>query len=382
MTVIKQPHIGVDIGTANIAMSREHQNSDGTVDRHTHGCRDCFISLPPEESTNLDVAGVDYVTSATGDALFVIGDDAVRLATALGHELRRPLARGFVSDKEEASKEVVTLILKTLLGTPMVENELVVYSVPGPPIDGTPAQAQYHTRFFADRLRELGYKPMPINEAMAVCYNELFEAAEKDTAKKKGAEVVNKDKPLLTGLCFSFGAGMINVALVYQSLLVRSFSLSMGGDFIDEHAAKVTNSTVAQVNLLKEEGIDLVGGGKEKRPENSIINRQPHHDTQSDRQAEAIGLMYRELLSKLAEHLNTFFADPANRVDIREYLPVIVSGGTSQAVGFLQLFDSIVLNNLDTRFALAKNAIASALPLDAVARGALRFAKLRTKITQ
>jgi hypothetical protein len=345
---------GVDIGTANIASAR-YGVSEVEITMH----RDCFISFPAEEQMNLEAAGVTVYSSEDGNNLFVVGADAVTIAGVLGGQLRRPLARGFVSEKEDLSKEVLNLLLRSSMGPARVEGELAVFSVPGVPLDGDTAKAQYHTRFFSDRLKELGYKPMPINEAMALVYAET--------------QTPTDDTPPLTALSLSFGAGMINIALVYKSMLIRSFSLPFGGDFIDESAAKATNSPLTQVTILKEGGdvggVDLLTG--------KIVNQTTFHDTQSERQAEAISLMYRELLTKLRDAMNDFFSRSENRVEIPENIPVLVGGGTTCAPGFLKLFDELVLSELDLRFPHSTNATQAADPLYAVAMGALKMARFR-----
>lgn len=348
--------LGVDIGTANIAASRF---AVGNNNMDISSIRDCFISLPEEEEGNLSLSGLPYFPSADGERLLVIGDEAIELAAIHGTELRRPLAKGFISDREDLSKEVVTLILGRLMGKPQTPNELAVYSVPGPPSDDA-AKAQYHTRFFSDRLKELGFTPLPINEAMAVIYSETCQP-----------EKLPEGHRPLTGLGLSFGAGMVNVALVHKGMLVRAFSMPFGGDFIDEAAAKATNSPLAQVTLLKESGVDLLKG--------TVTQERPWHDAQTHRQAEAISLMYRELLTKLRDGINEFFSRPENRVgDMQTVMPVIVSGGTSRADGFMALFDDIVLNGLETRFPVAPHATGAASPMHSVAQGALVFARMRS----
>lgn len=347
---------GVDIGTANIASA--HYVEKVEIMKH----RDCFISFPAEEQMNLEAAGVTIYTSEDGNSLFVIGDEAVTIAGVLGGQLRRPLARGFVSEKEDLSKEVLNLLLQSAMGPARVEGELAVFSVPGAPLDGDTAKAQYHTRFFSDRLRELGYKPMPINEAMALVYSE--------TGDPQGGE------PPLTALALSFGAGMINVALVYKSMLIRAFSLPFGGDFIDESVAKATNSPLTQVTILKEGGLDGAPGGVDLLT-GKIVNQTTFHDTQSERQAEAISLMYRELLTKLRDAMNEFFSRPENRVEIPESIPVLVGGGTTMAPGFLKLFNDLVLSELDLRFPHSTTVTQAKDPLYAVAMGALRMARFR-----
>ena len=357
VTTPYMPGRGVDIGTANIAHCRMTESRTA----RTETIRDCFLALPADEQVNLEVAGVNHSMSDDGNHVLVIDQEAAQLAAAAGLELRRPLAQGFISDKEDLSKEVVKLILFQLLGAPQLPGELAVYSVPGEPLDSRTPKAQYHTRFFSSLLKELGYTPMPINEAMAVCFNETYQP------QKEGYLP-------LTGLCFSFGAGMINVALVLRSLCLKSFSIPMGGDWIDEAAAKATNTSLAQVTLLKEEGLNLI--------ERTVYAPQPYHDAVTERQADALALMYEELLTKLRDALNKFFARPENRLDIRDQLPVIVSGGTTMAHGFLKLFDNIVLDGLEVRLPLDKSATHAKNPMVAVAMGAAGFARMPQSRTE
>lgn len=312
---------GVDVGTANLAASYFRCGDDGRLMASTTSVRDCFLTFPSEEALTLQMSGVTYHETPSGH-LIVVSTEALRLAAALGLEVRRPLAQGFISDKEDLGKEVVRILLEAVLGAPEVKDEIAVFSIPGVPYQGDPSKAAFHTRFFSDRIRELGFTPLPVNEAMAIGFNALGQ--ESKTDKK------------FTGLCLSFGAGLTNVALVYQGMLSKAFSLALGGDWIDNTVAAATNTPISSVTLLKEEGIDLMAG------ENTIMGRDPrwivnrkdgYHDATSDRQAEALAMTYRELLEKLCETINAFFNDPKNRVDIREPLPVVIAALNTIAKG-------------------------------------------------
>lgn len=358
---------GVDVGTANLAASYFRCGDDGRLMASTTSVRDCFLTFPSEEALTLQMSGVTYHETPSGH-LIVVSTEALRLAAALGLEVRRPLAQGFISDKEDLGKEVVRILLEAVLGAPEVKDEIAVFSIPGVPYQGDPSKAAFHTRFFSDRIRELGFTPLPVNEAMAIGFNALGQ--ESKTDKK------------FTGLCLSFGAGLTNVALVYQGMLSKAFSLALGGDWIDNTVAAATNTPISSVTLLKEEGIDLMAG------ENTIMGRDPrwivnrkdgYHDATSDRQAEALAMTYRELLEKLCETINAFFNDPKNRVDIREPLPVVIAGGTASAPGFLPLFERVVLANLSTRLNLDKHARLTGTPMESVANGALVYASTRLK---
>lgn len=365
LPVVLIPGRGVDIGTAYIAAGQMH---DDNANMSQAAIRDCFITLPADEASNLMMGGVDFRMSEDEEHCIVVGDAAIELAAIHAIPLRRPLAQGFISDKEDLGKEVVNIILGQLLGNPQPRGELAVYSVPGPILGESSTRAQYHTRFFGDRLKDLGFTPMPINEAAAVVYSDTERQARAMAAM---SETERSKHTAASGLGISFGAGMINVALVHRGLLVRAFSLPFGGDFIDESAAKATNTPVAQVTLLKEEGLDL--------NHNRLAGEaKPYHDATTHRQVEALCLMYRELLTKLRDALVDFFSRPDNRVgDVKHVLPVIVSGGTSRPAGFLDLFDEIVLKDLDLRFPTATSATHVTDPMGTVTAGAVVCARTR-----
>lgn len=353
---------GVDIGTAYMVCAQSDETHNDKI--RLNSVRNCFIVQPPEQAMSLDISGVPYIEGHQG--LYILGQDAVELAGVTGEELRRPLSQGFISAKEEQGKEVVSLILSKIMGSPSKSGDVVAFSVPGPVYNTTgvlqhnPASQVnlgFHSAFFKDLLTSLGYNAIPVNEAVAVAYSEMMEPK-------------NKQHLPLTALAISFGAGMVNIALVYKSMLVRSFSLNMGGDYIDRGAAEATSSPVSQITLLKEHGVDLLTG--------KIVNRDETHDAQSDRQAEAISIMYRDLLSKVTEAINSFFAMPANRTEIPDTIPVVVSGGTCLSPKFMELFDEVVIQGLDVRFKFWAEPVRAQNPLNSVALGTLAIARMRS----
>lgn len=346
---------GLDIGTAFIVAVKATDKKQSRVST----VRDCFLALETEQAPALELSGVEFIEGSKG--IYVVGTEAVTLAGALGGELRRPLSNGFVSPKEEDGKEILQLILQQVLGDPTESKELVAFSVPGPVFDVDAAAPPkndmaltFHTNFFRTLLTQMGYEAKPLNEAVAVCYNETM-------LPKKG------DAPL-TGLAISFGAGTTNVALCYKSLPLRTFALPFGGDYIDQFAAKATNSTVSHITLLKERGVNLVT--------KQVVKAEESDDTQTARQAEAIADGYTDLLTKLVVAINKYFSFGTNRVEIPETIPVIFSGGTSMSPGFTQLFSQVFMKELDVRFKVNPEPHPSQSPLDATAMGCLNYIKI------
>lgn len=324
--------VGLDVGTMNLVSARARQ-SDGKVSYNR--IRDAFLSLDKEDRKMLKRSGMAYVDRE--DDLIVVGDDALELASVIQTEARRPLAAGLVSSAEVDSLEVLGILVRSVLGDPQEEGEICYFSVPAAPIDAE-RDVIYHKRAFERIISECGYEAYPSNEAMAIMFAE-------------GA------KDGYTGISFSFGSGMTNVALSFKTRPVLEFSISRGGDWIDGGAAKsLPKTTRSRICRLKEAGINLL---------------DPKEGTESRfREREALSFYYMELidyaLAKVAEQFTLHC-----QIELTEPIPIIVSGGTSLAGGFMDLFKKVFRGHR-RRFPVQISEIRHAdKPLNAVARGLL-----------
>ena len=96
----------------------------------------------------------------------------------------------------------------------------------------------YHQGLFEGLLRKMGYAPKALNEGHAVVFSELAEAD-------------------FTGIGISFGGGMVNICVCYKTIPAVSFSISRGGDWIDQNVANVLGINATKAAFLKEQGVDL-----------------------------------------------------------------------------------------------------------------------------
>ena len=229
---IFKPAAGLDIGTMNLVSARRTLQDKVATTR----IRDCFIDLEPEVKRALKLTKISYVEKDGN--IIVLGDDALNMANMFKREVRRPLSKGVISPGEQEAQEILSMLVHKVLEDPVVEGEHCFYSVPASPIDDPDQDVDYHTEIYRKIVAEHGYTPHPTNEALAIIYSQCV--AEN-----------------FSGLAISFGAGMANVALAYQTVLGMSFSLARGGDYIDLHAAKALASTSARVCSLKERGVNL-----------------------------------------------------------------------------------------------------------------------------
>lgn len=316
--------VGLDIGTMNIVSARRGEDMKASMRR----IRDAFLDLPLDSKRMLKLSNVSYVTR--DDELIVLGDEALEIANVFGREARRPLSAGLVSSSEIDALTVLGLLVKNVLKEPRVEGEHCYFSVPAAPIDQPDRDVIYHQGVFNRIVTECGYTPHASNEAMAIIYNECH---------KEG----------FSGLAFSFGAGMTNVALSINTIEALSFSVARGGDWIDAGAARSTGATQANICATKEKGVDL-------------------NDPQ-DRYQQAIAFYYQNLIEYALDNVAAKFAEIKGKFSLQRAIPLVVSGGTSQAIGFLEFFKQ-VFNSKRKKFPIEISDIRHASdPLNAVALG-------------
>ncbi len=187
---------GVDIGTAFVKCA---QNEGKEIVFRSQ--RNVFFEIEHTDFTKniLDNSHVKYMIKDT--KLYVVGNEALEFANMFNKEARRPLSRGVISPTEKEALPMVELLIKSVVGKPIYEGEIVYFSVPGEPVDAD-FNVIYHIKMIEGFLKTLGYAPKPINEGHAVILSEL---AEED----------------FTGIGLSLGGGMVNVCLCFMSWMRR-----------------------------------------------------------------------------------------------------------------------------------------------------------------
>lgn len=295
MTKQSEPILGcaIDCGTMTLLSARQQ---GGKV--VTNRIRDAFIDLDAANKKSLRLSQVDYIEK--GDQLLVIGDSALNMANLFKREVRRPLSRGVISAGELEAQQVLSLLVKHVLGDPLAPGEHCFFSVPAAPIDDVAQDIVYHTEIFKKIISEYGYTPHPMNEAMAIVYSQCANSN-------------------FSGLTASFGAGMINIALAYQTIMGLSFSMAKSGDWVDAQSAKAVGSTASRMCSIKERGVDLANP--------------------KSRDEEALVLYIRSLIRYCLDNISTQFHKVQATLDLPDPIPFVVSGGTSLAGGFMTLFN-------------------------------------------
>lgn len=317
--------VGLDMGTMNIVAAR--RTPKGV---ETNRIRDAFLDLPAEHRKMLKLSGVNYIEKE--EDLVVVGDAAYDMANMMSREVRRPLQSGLIAAGEIDALEILGVLVRHVLGEPKEEKEVCYFSVPAAPVDDPDRDVVYHRGVLERIVNECGYQAFPSNEALAIIYSECA-------------------KDAFSGIAFSFGSGMTNVALAINTIEGLSFSVARGGDWIDHGAAKSTGSTQARMCSLKEKGLNLM---------------QP-----ADRDQEALCVYYKALIEYAIDNVATEFKKIQNKFALPNAIPIIVSGGTSKAGGFLEFFQE-VFEAKQKKFPIEVSEVRAARePLDAVARGLL-----------
>jgi hypothetical protein len=321
--------VGLDVGTMNIVSARQSDNGKPSFKR----VRDAFLDLEMEAKRSLKMSKVDYVEQ--DGTLVVLGDSAMTMANLFKREARRPLSRGVISAGELDAQRILGLLVHHVLDDPQSEGEHCFYSVPSAPIDDPGQDVIFHTEVFRKIVRDMGYTAHPTNEAMAIIYSQC--APEN-----------------FSGLAVSFGAGMANIALAYQANKGMEFALARGGDWIDAQSAKAIGKTASQMCAIKEKGINL--------------------NSPNGREEQAIVLYVRSLINYALQNIAAQFKKVSNDVALPEPIPFVVSGGTSKADGFMDLFKE-EFELVRKKFPLQVSEVRHAKdPFNAVAEGMLVLA--------
>lgn len=319
----------VDAGTMNFVGAR----SSGPNVSFT-SVRNAFLDLPIEHKRILRLSKTSFVELA--GRLVVVGDEALQTANLLNKDARRPMAGGVISAGELDAQQIIALILKRVLGPPQNKGEKCCYSVPAASVDVQGSDVTYHSAILRKVIEELGYDPEPANEALAVVLSECL-------------------KENFSGIGISYGSGMTNVCLSYNAMSSFEFSLGRGGDWIDQLSAKAVGTTAARICSIKESASDLT------KPQS--------------REEEAVSFHVQSLIDYTIDKFVEAFSQKRSEIHIPGAIPIIVSGGTSKAGGFLDKFKERFEAKRGS-FPLKVSEIRAAVdPMTAVAKGLLVLAQ-------
>ena len=317
--------IGLDCGTMHLVCAR----SDSNDIRIT---RNVFLEVDKDDIPN--IADISYVESDDAET-YIIGSHAFELANMLGQKVSRPMEKGLISPKEINAIDVLTLMIKDLIGETKDKEIYCSYSIPAEAIDDE-RSVTYHENVFARILNTLGVNHTAVNEAMAIIFSEC--------AKEK-----------FSGIGISFGAGMANVAIAYKGIEALKFSTARAGDWIDKQVAADMGVIPNRVTNKKEKYMKLKG-------EVDVKNKKDR------RMLESLFYHHKSLIDYTIKKIIKEFDEQVD-IELDDSIPIVVSGGTSLPEGFVSLFEQMIMQK-DLPFEVSEVRRAKN-PLTAVANGLL-----------
>jgi hypothetical protein len=319
--------VGLDCGTMHLVAARSDSN-DVKITRNV------FLPVNKDEISVTKLSQINYVEGSDGE-LFIIGSDAFEFANLFGQPVSRPMEKGLISPREISAIDVLTLMIKDLIGDTKDKEVYCSYSIPAEPIDEE-RSVIYHEKVFARILNSIGVNYTSVNEAMAIIYSECA-------------------KENFSGIGISFGAGMANCAISYKGIQAHTFSTARAGDWIDKQTADQMGMVVNRVTNIKEKYMKLKGQVEVKAKGTKRV-------------LEALYYYHEALIDYTIKKIIKEFEEKVD-MEVEEKIPIIVSGGTSLPEGFVNLFKTS-LESHDLPFDVSEVRRAKN-PLTAVANGLL-----------
>ncbi len=317
--------IGVDIGTSKIVFATKDGDKEQFISQ-----QNAFIAVDYSKFTENILKQNEINYNKIDDSLVVYGDGAEILANMLNKETRRPMRQGLLNPKESNAIDIIKGILNDLVPASSKNGTQLSFSIPGVQNDNK-TDIIYHEAILKRHLDEKGYNSSGINEGLAVVFSEL-------------------EKENFTGIGISAGGGMCNVCLAYLSVPLITFSISKGGDFIDEAVASVTGEVSTRVRDIKENELNLL-----KKPANEI--------------QDALHIYYDNLIMSLVKTMKESIKRTSKAPKVDAPIPIVLSGGTVKPKGFKERFEKF-LNEENFPLEISNIRIADD-PLNATAKGAL-----------
>jgi len=327
MNTLKQTAsaIGLDVGTSRIVAA---QRLDKDIQFQTQ--LNAFVNLPFSKLTQ-GVLKKEHIPHLLQDSeITVYGDESERFANLFHKETRRPMLRGVLNPEEKDSLLLVRQIVTLLTGEANGQGQKVCFSVPAALL-GADQEVNAHESELTKMLGEMGYQARSIPEGLAVVYGEM-------------------ESSNYTGIGISCGGGLCNVCLAYLSVPVFSFSIPKAGDYIDYSVANLRGEPATRIRTIKEESFHF----------NGQFANKTH---------QALSNYYEDMIQALVASLKDAFASTQSMPKLNRPIPMVLSGGTVLAPGFLDRFEK-VLRASEMPVAISEIRLASS-PQHSTARGAL-----------
>ncbi|MBF0209286.1 MAG: hypothetical protein HQK68_00225 [Desulfamplus sp.] len=320
--------VGLDIGTSHVIVAQNERRYIKTTKQ-----LNAFFTIPHSKFAKDILVRNDVFFFEQDGLYYIVGYSAENFANMFDTDTRRSIKQGLLSSDEKEGITVIQAIILSLIQKPKRLGEILCFGVPGEPIDGV-GSVTYHESIIKMFISRIGFTPISINEGMAVVLSEL---AEHD----------------YTGIGISIGGGMCNVCLSYLSFPVLTYSIQMGGDYIDSSVGTVVGVPATRVKSIKEKELSLITKPK-------------------DRLTTALHIFYNELIQKLQKSMEKVFSASNQIPMISKPIPIVLSGGSAMPEGFTEKFQKS-LSKVRLPVEISSVHLAQD-PLNTTAKGALIMA--------
>jgi hypothetical protein len=325
---------GLDAGTGFLVGSCEDEDNIKFISQ-----RNCFLTI--EDGDGIE----DMLTSAgaklvkVNGNLNLLGEDAITFSNMLSSfdtskaTLKRPMKDGVINSQEESSAiSIISVLVSGVLGKPKHKDETCVFSIPSNPLNSDKNNT-FHSAMFKQILSKLGYRPVALNEALAVIYAE---------------NPIMGDMPM-SGIAISMGAGQINICMAIRGYPVIEFSLVGSGDYIDKQVSILSGKPISNITKIKEKSLDF-----DNIDYNDVV-------------LAGLDIHYTDLLTSLIKDFSKKFSESGSVYD--HPIEIVITGGTAKPKGFESKFKSI-LKDMDLPFEV-KGVRMSQDMLNTVSKGCL-----------
>ncbi|MBF0253165.1 MAG: hypothetical protein HQL29_05050 [Candidatus Omnitrophica bacterium] len=284
---------GLYIGSSNLVCKSTNDLGEVIINKE----RNSFLRIRDDANTLELINSMHMKYYQCDNKTFLVGESAFKLANIFERSAQKSMQIGVFNPLEKDSIAILKIILMEVVGKPSVKDEICCFSVPSSPFDAC-IDLVYYQGIIERILRELGYTPMPLSEGFAVILSELENSS-------------------YTGLAISCSGGMSNICAAFRTINMLSFSITMGGDWIDENAARTLNMPINKITEIKESGMSLL------KPKT--------------RDEEAIVIYYKHYINYLMEKITQVFSVNNKAPQFEEPINIIFAGSPVLIDGFLEV---------------------------------------------
>lgn len=334
-------NIGLDLGAQSFRSVRRRSGQ-----LHAFQSRSAYSVLPdsPAQRRILEQSGIPYALCE--GYLVLIGVAALEHCRLFQVPCISLLPGGEVPSDDPLARQILATLVQHHVPRSQEEGEICCYI---PPAAST-TEGNTDAEFFTRLIRLQGFRPLRLAAGMALVLAELVDDS-------------------FTGIGCSFGAASCDFTLSYQGIEIVSCSIPRGGDWIDEHFARQTQSYCWDPYGNRLLDLEKVAALKEAF-DGSIVHPVGPEE-------KLLSRIYAELLTGVIQEAALHFAGCKQIAHPRGPIQVVCSGGTAQIPGFHDLV-SLVFREVSFPVAIREIRLSDPSPY-VVARGCLINADLESQ---